>query len=419
MHTYICSTCGKQWPENYCPDCSHTITKDQHPGAATTPASASSGAPLRADCERTISHCPKCGNELGAGVTRCWTRGCDYVVPPSTRAVAAAESDRGAASGTAHSVKRSLHTDGRAPRRKPKPAPMLALAARFANAQVFTMGVIIVAAIGGAHLFLNMPLPNLRYALLIAGGAMAITFCVTLVGCYLGEEVAQHLPWVVGIGGIFVGGYIVHDSARFESRDINREPSPLAGMEIRAVEASWSFATTSSTYSRSQVISGSRLIWLRRDDGSLAVRRGFSTPIFSEPPGKLAIGGKNRNTRPSVSFVGAIPTTPTGRMRYFHEEGVAMDSTTSFWITVDNALDQDVLLCVDNFGPEKIGKREQRRVCVMTGRHRFVTLDANSKEAIESIYVENHTSSAANADTYLIYNLCGRNTYTSVLVDLD
>ena len=26
-------------------------------------------------------NCPKCGNELGEGVTRCWTSGCDYVIP--------------------------------------------------------------------------------------------------------------------------------------------------------------------------------------------------------------------------------------------------------------------------------------------------------------------------------------------------
>ena len=27
MNTFTCSTCGKEWPENYCPDCSHTINR--------------------------------------------------------------------------------------------------------------------------------------------------------------------------------------------------------------------------------------------------------------------------------------------------------------------------------------------------------------------------------------------------------
>jgi len=29
----------------------------------------------------TITNCPKCGKQLGDGVTRCWASGCDYVLP--------------------------------------------------------------------------------------------------------------------------------------------------------------------------------------------------------------------------------------------------------------------------------------------------------------------------------------------------
>ena len=38
-------------------------------------------APRPTVAENTVTiYCPKCGKPLGVGVTRCWTRGCDYVI---------------------------------------------------------------------------------------------------------------------------------------------------------------------------------------------------------------------------------------------------------------------------------------------------------------------------------------------------
>jgi hypothetical protein len=39
--------------------------------------------------EEITDRCPKCGKSLGAGVTRCWSSGCDYIVPRVEEAIPA------------------------------------------------------------------------------------------------------------------------------------------------------------------------------------------------------------------------------------------------------------------------------------------------------------------------------------------
>jgi hypothetical protein len=87
-------------------------------------------------------------------------------------------------------------------------------------------------------------------------------------------------------------------------------------------------------------------------------------------------------------------------------------SEPAFSLTVDNALDEDIVLSLENADSIGMRKKTQRVVEFQPGRRRFSVTKQVDKSLVESLLLDANQKEVASGTRIFVYNVKGANSYT-------